>query len=174
MRAVMSGWVNYFYKDGICPTHTKPAFTKLEVLTVQNIILKNILVFLNKVQNYPHLLSPSVVLTISPDSPSPYTPTDYTTEWYSTHNTVPFNTSVFFKGPLLYTDIMTDNDYIKNDGINPIKSFKNSATSYLHRLQCSGDSNEWILDNFKLYSITGLRRSDRLRTQPTVNYNEQL
>ena len=172
MRAVMSGWVNYFYKDGICPTHTKPAFAELNILTVQNIILKNILIFLNKVHNYPHLLPSSVVQTISPDSPSPYSPTDYTSEWYSSYNTTPYNTTVFFKGPLLYTDILTDNDHIKNDGINPIISFKNSATSYLHLLQCSGDPSEWISDNFKLYGVVGLRRSDRLRTQPAVDYGE--
>lgn len=35
MRAVMSGYVNYFYKDGICPTHTKPGFTEHRILTVQ-------------------------------------------------------------------------------------------------------------------------------------------
>ena len=171
MRAIMPGWVNYFYKDGICPTHTKPAFVQLNVLTVQNIILKNIIIFLNKVHVFPYLLPPAVRQTISSDSPSPFCPVDYTSEWYSDYNAAPYNTSVFFKGPLLYTDILTDNDNIKNETLN---SFKNSLTSYLHSIQCSGDNYEWTPGNFKLYSIVGLRRSNRLRTQPPANYSEQL
>ena len=51
MRAVMPGWVNYFYKDGIHPTHTKASFTTFKILTVHNVILKNMLIFLDKVNN---------------------------------------------------------------------------------------------------------------------------
>ena len=172
MRATMPGWVNYFYQDGLCPTHTKPAFSQLYVLTVQNIILKNIMIFLNKVHHYPHLLPLSVKQTISSDSPSPDTVSDYTSEWYSTYNSSPYNTSVFFKGPLLYTSIMSDNDNIKNVGPN---SFKNSITEYLHNVQCPDhDENEWNSSNFPLYSIAGLRRSDRIRSQPAVYYTNQL
>ena len=171
MRAIMPGWVNYFYDDGICPTHTKPAFAELNVLTVQNIILNNILIFLNKVHMFPHLLPSSVRQIISSDSPSPFSPTDYTSEWYSNYNAAPYNTSVFFKGPLLYTDILTDNDYIKNQTSN---SFKNSVRSYLQSVQGSGNQNEWTSDNFKLYCVVGLRRSDRLRAQPAVNYSDQV
>ena len=173
MRSIMPGLVNYFYKKGEFPTHTKPAFTELNVATVHNIILKNVLIFLNKVHNFPHLLPSSVRQTISPDSPSPSSETDYTSDWYSTHNRSPYNTSIFFKGPLLYTSITAD----RNRGYDNVlfenpNRYKNNIRSYLQDVQCSGDSNDWTSDNFKLYSVVGLRRSDRIRTQPAVNYRE--
>ena len=40
MRAIMPGYTNYFYRDGIPPSHTKPAFTSLNILTVHNVYLK--------------------------------------------------------------------------------------------------------------------------------------
>ncbi len=98
MRSIMPGNTNYFYKEGQCPTHTKPAFTELNIPTVQNIILKNILIFMNKVHNFPHLLPFSVRQTISSASPSPSTLTEHTSDWYTTHNRTPYNTSVFLKG----------------------------------------------------------------------------
>ena len=38
MRSIMPGHVNYYYKDGVCPSHPKPSFTELNILTVQNVI----------------------------------------------------------------------------------------------------------------------------------------
>lgn len=76
MRAIMPGWVNYFYKEGICPSHTKSTFTQLNILTVQNVILKNMLLFMNKIHKHPHLLPTSIINTISTDSPSPSSRTD--------------------------------------------------------------------------------------------------
>ena len=40
MRSIMPGYVNYYYKDGICPSHTKSSFNDLGILTVHNVILK--------------------------------------------------------------------------------------------------------------------------------------
>ena len=40
MRAVISGYVRYFYKDGIMPTHTKSALKKYRIMTVQIIMNK--------------------------------------------------------------------------------------------------------------------------------------
>ncbi len=170
MRAVMPGWINYFYKDGVCPSHTKQGFTKHYILTVQNIILKNIMILLNKVHIYPHMLPSSVRGIFHTDSPSPTTQIDHTLDWYATYNSTPYNTSVFFKGPMLYTELMTDNnDKIINENVN---SFKNTVKSYLHSVQCSGNETEWSPENFKLYHIAGLRRSARIGTQPAVNYFE--
>ena len=42
MRALMPGYRNNYYKEGICPCHTKPAFTEYNILTVQMVILKNV------------------------------------------------------------------------------------------------------------------------------------
>ena len=169
IRAIMPGWVNYFYKDGICPSHTKTTFTQLNVLTVQNIILKNILIFMNKIHNYSHLLPTSVINTISPESPSPSFPTDYNSTWYTRYNSAPYNTSTFFKGPLLYTSIMTTNTEPDNTSLN---TYKRGVKAYLLSVQSSGDSEEWSSDNFKLTNLQGLRISERIKTQGTVNYTE--
>ena len=165
----MPGWVNYFYKDGICPSHTKSTFTQLNVLTVQNIILKNILLFMNKIHNYSHLLPASVINTISPESPSPSSPTDYNSIWYTQHNSAPYNTSTFFKGPLLYTNIMTTNTEPDNTSLN---TYKRGLKAYLLSVQSSGDPEEWSTDNFRLTNLQGLRISARIKAQGTINYTE--
>ena len=53
MRAVMAGYVNYRYKDGKIPDHTKPAFKEHGVLTVQGVIVKNALILMHKINNMP-------------------------------------------------------------------------------------------------------------------------
>ena len=100
-KKAMPGWTNYFYKEGTFPSHTKSSFTDLNVLTVHNIILKNIMIFMNKIHTFPHLLPTSVFQTIPPDSPSLTSTTDYASDWYSKYNSTPYNTSTFFKGPLM-------------------------------------------------------------------------
>ena len=42
IRAVMPGYIRYFYKDGVIPTHTKTAFNDFNILTVHNIIAKTL------------------------------------------------------------------------------------------------------------------------------------
>ena len=37
IRAIMPGWVSCFYREGICPSHTKSTFTEYGFLTVQNV-----------------------------------------------------------------------------------------------------------------------------------------
>ena len=133
----------------------------------QNIILKNILIFINKVHNYPCSLPTSISNTISTDSPSLLAPTDYTSDWYKTHNCPPFNTSIFFKGPLLYSQVMTDNINISNIHIH---SFKRSIKSFIFSVQSSDSPDEWHPNNFILHCINGLRKSVRIKNQPAVNY----
>lgn len=166
MRAVMPGWVNYFYKEGVCPSHTKSSFTKLNVLTVHNVILKNAMIFMNKVHNYPHLLPTSVLQTISPDSPSPDSNTDYSTDWYSKYNSIPYNNSIFFKAPLLYTNIMSNN-ILNNYSTN---TYKTSLKAYILGIQSSENEEEWSPVNFKLNNIPGLRKSNRIKLQSVVDY----
>ena len=36
LRAAMPGYVNYFYKDGVTPSHTKQSFNDMKILTVHN------------------------------------------------------------------------------------------------------------------------------------------
>ena len=165
MRAVMPGYVQYFYKDGNLPSHTKPAFTDLKILTVQNIILKNIMIFANKVYYYPHLLPPSVKSTFTDNGLKP----DYSSNWYSVYNSIPFNTSTFFKGPLLYFHILslsTDNELIQ---LNSPPVFKNRIKKTLLRIQGSGNPMEWEHGNFLLNNLPGARRSSRIQHQSTTS-----
>ena len=128
---------------------------------------------MNKVHNFPHLLPSSVRQTISSDSPSPTTLTEYTSDWYTTHNRTPYNTSLFFKGPLLYTSITAERN-IGHDTVQHVSSsaYKYDIGAYLHNVQSSGNSTEWLAENFKLYNVVGLRKSERIITQPAVNYKE--
>ena len=43
IRAVVPGFINYRYRDGIIPGHTKPHFKEYNILTVQGIIAANAL-----------------------------------------------------------------------------------------------------------------------------------
>ena len=162
MRAIMPGPINYYYnaKDDIYPTHTKAAFKTFNILTVHNIILTNIMIFMNKLQNFPHILPDPVSQTIPPNSPSLTNPTDYCSEWYTKYNCTPFNTTTFFKGPLLYADIMSDNQNLQS--AFSFEAYKKSIKSYLLEVQCSGNHQEWEPENFKLFNLTGLRQSVRL------------
>ena len=169
IRGIMPGWVNYFYNKGTCPTHTKSTFKELNVLTVHNVILKNIMIFMNKIHNHPQLLPTSVTQIISPDSPSPEHPTDYSSDWYLKYNFTPYNTSLFFKGPLLYTDLTTHYKELGNTNLN---SYKRSLKTYLLELQSSGDPSEWQPYNFRLAYLPGLRNSNRIKKQLVTNYTE--
>ena len=41
LRAVIPGFIQYNYRDGITPGHTKEYFNEYKILTVQNIIAMN-------------------------------------------------------------------------------------------------------------------------------------
>ena len=60
----MAGFVNFKYRDGMIPSHTKSSFNSMKVLTVQNFIAKNALIFIHKVLCFPHLLPKSVRETV--------------------------------------------------------------------------------------------------------------
>ena len=70
IRAVMSGYVNYRYKDGMLPDHTKPAFKEYEILTVHGIIAKNALILMHKIKNMTSLLPKSIINLFPPDIPN--------------------------------------------------------------------------------------------------------
>ena len=54
IRAVMAGFVNFRYRDGII----------MKVLTVQNVIAKNALIFMHKITYFQNLLPKSVRETL--------------------------------------------------------------------------------------------------------------
>ena len=157
----MPGFVNYFYRKGETPGHTKSTFTKHGILTIHNIIVKNTVIFMLK--QYRHSesreLPDSVAATIHSDAPKPGSGATHETngDWLAKYSTHGFQASVFYKGPLLFIDLL-DNEL--RCAVSKA-SIKNSVKRSLIKLQSSGDSEEWQAENFKLNNITGLRKSQR-------------
>ena len=159
IRAVIPGFVNYYYKDGQLPTHTKTAFSTHKILTIHGIVVKNLLIFLHKLKYHSTSLPTTVSNTMHTDAPITLDPpTDNNLTWYNEHNDSWFRNSLFFKAPLLYRSYpnLTENaDHLTN------LNLKKLLKKRLLELQCSGDKDEWPL--FPLYSIDGLRKSERNR-----------
>ena len=105
IRAIMPGFVNYFYKDGIVPEHTKPFFAKYNILTVQGVIVKNTLIFMQKIHKYPSNLPLSLRETIADDSPTHGSTYETCQEWLTRYNIYKQQKSIFYKGPMLYIQI---------------------------------------------------------------------
>ena len=163
MRAVMPGYVNYFYKDGKLPTHTKSGFRQHGVLTVHGIITKNVLIFMHKLNNFPNLLPPSVRETIGANAPIRRVCSDHETckDWLEIFGTHIFNKSIAYKGPLLYVDSVWDK-IMTPSALLSMKAFKRNVKRVLLELQGRGDAVEWQADNFLIYNISGLRKSARI------------
>ena len=106
MRAVIPGYINYKFKDGKIPGHTKFAFTEYQILTIHNLIALNSLLFIHKIREFPILLPSSVICTISETSPKIGANADTCRNWLEIYNTDTYRNSIFFKGPLLYIDLL--------------------------------------------------------------------
>ena len=105
MRAVMPRFVRYYYKDGEIPTGTKSSFEKYGILTVHGIIAKAIISFMYK-YHYSDNLPQSVRETIDKNAPKFIVDgsNELIDQWYSRLNNVLNRNSLFFKGPLLFSD----------------------------------------------------------------------
>ena len=159
----MSGHVIYKYdkEDGSLPTHTKRSFNENRILTIQNLITKNALLFIHQVKYFRSRLPPSICELIPEDAPcfSETPDLDSHLEWDKTYNSVPFRNSIFFKGPLLA--ITRENNSILNDmgSVQSLYSYKTSVKSFLLQYQSIGDSDQW--PTFLINNIRGLRSSQR-------------
>ena len=162
IRAVMPGFVNYFYKDGVLPNQTKSAFVEFNILTVHNIIVKNAIILMHKIHHFPNNIPISVSEIISHDAPIPGSTHESCSNWLSKYSTNVYAKSVVYKGPLLYTDILNE---LETKGLySNIISCKHAIKKYLFEQQGSGDG-EWQAGNFKLFNISGLRKSNRIKNQ---------
>ena len=163
IRAVMSGQVNYKYKseDGTLPTHTKSSFQEHNILTIHGIIVKNTLLFMHQVKFFPKSLPPSVVELINISAPCFSEHPDYESnqEWAEVYNSIPFRSSLFFKGPLLsvseHNKCILDRTY----DISKLHCYKNAIKPYIMENQSLGEPEQW--PTFILNKIQGLRRSRR-------------
>lgn len=108
-----------------------------------------------------HTIPHSVVVTIRDDAPTFTSTHETNSDWLETYSTNLYSKSLFYKGPLLFTD------FVQSEAISQSTiSFKNSIKRRLLTIQASGDSKEWCNENFKLYNIRGLRKSKRKMAQP--------
>jgi hypothetical protein len=163
MRAVMPGYVKYYYKDGTLPSHTKAAFSEYKVLTVQNVIARNALIFMHKVHKFTEFIPVSVSETISANAPCLGSDHGTCQEWLEIFGTSIYRKSIFFKGPLIYVDPEASIIDVSTIFFS-FNSYKNLTKKMLLELQKKGDDNQWDSNNFLLYNINGLRRSARLHS----------
>ena len=56
----MPGYVNYFYKDGQLPAHTRDSFKEYGILTIHGIIVKYALVLMHRVKYFPETVPKSI------------------------------------------------------------------------------------------------------------------
>ena len=173
LRAVMRGHVNYYYKDGNPPTHTKPAFQQYKVLTVQGIIAKNALIFMHKVNQLPRELPNSIRETIPQNAPCANPDYVNCQEWLAEYGTTIHNKSIFYKGPLLYSDYIIKRPLSPSSCIS-INAYKINVKRDLLDVQAQGDVDEWQNNNFLLYNICGLRKSKRIKLVNISNPKNKL
>ena len=65
LRAIVPGFINYKYRNGELPGHTKPYFNEYKILGVHGVIVTNALLFIYKIRYIPSLLPISVRLVIA-------------------------------------------------------------------------------------------------------------
>ena len=163
MRAVMPGFVNYFYKDGKMPAHTKTSFHEYGILSVHGIITKNALIFMHKIRHFPSLLPPSIRETIPHNAPIVGSNHENCSNWLEKYGQACYTSSIFGKGPLLaITD--TNTELTTLPSILSLNIYEKLVKLELLKQQNIGDPENW--PNFLLYAIPGLRKSCRNRTQP--------
>ena len=160
MRAVMAGYVNYRYKDGKIPDHTKPAFNEHGVLTVQGVIVKNALILMHKINNMPSSLPQSIVQLFPNNMPNFGSDLEANEDWLAVYNQSDFRRSIFYKGPILAISRHNINNIRCPSSIFSINIYKKSAKRVLLELQSTGVDEEW--PPFMLNNLPGLRKSKRL------------
>ena len=168
MRAIMPGYINYYYKEGVLPTGTKSSFNNFKILTVHGIIASNAIMFMNKVNNFPSQLPRPVLKTIHENAPSQSFNADKNIDSYQTwldqYNTNIYRNSVFFKGPLIFIDPSISNVLYDHVSCQSIPAFKSKCKRTTLALQCGGEENDWSSNNFLIQNIRGLRKSKRIAT----------
>ena len=97
LRAVILGFINYKYKDGRIPGHTKEYFSEYKILTIHNIIVLNTLIFMQKTINYPSLLPKSILSTIVEGSPIPGSTHESCDQWLNIYDNCYYRNSIFSK-----------------------------------------------------------------------------
>ena len=132
IRALMTEFVNFKYREIVLflfLKHTKFSFNSMEVLTVQNVIAKNGLIFMHKIIYFPNLPSKSVRETIPNNAPNYSSMHENNMNWLETYNNAGpyFRTSIFYRAPHLAFSTNNE-DIIGAACLLSINSYKNSVT----------------------------------------------
>ena len=170
MRAIVPGYIQYSYKDGVKAGHTKPFFTEYGILTVQGMIVANALLFMIKTIYFPFSLPDSVRATVANDSP--VIGSDHITnqEWLTKYLTHVYQNSLFCKGPLLL--VSSEFSEIVETPIHlSINFYKKEIKNSLLLIQSMADL-EWRAVNFPLYRIPGLRKAPQREVKKSICYEE--
>ena len=168
IRAVVPGFINYKYRDGVLPGHTKKYFNEYNILTIHGIIVSNALNFIHRARHFPCSIPESIRNTIAEDSPLPGDNHVTCGNWISKYENNIYLKSVFYKGPLIavkphLAELVTPASLIS------AKVFKNNVKRHMLTIQSIGDADTWESENFPLFHIPGLRKSSRLnRTECTL------
>ena len=164
MRAIIEGKVFTKYEDGKLPTRTKSFFNKYKILSVHNIITKNALVFIHKLNHFPDMLPESVRDTISQNRPVSRTNEMDAAVWQLSYGSTHFKKSLFFKGPLLYVQDLNSSLIDSNIMLSvSLQYYKTAIKRELLKSQIGNDDDDWPL--FLLNHVQGLRSSSRIRDQ---------
>ena len=130
----MPGYINYKFKDGVIPTHTKTSFFNYSILTVHSIIVKNALLLMHKLNHFPSSLPRSINDTFPSNMPSLGATHETSKLWYEIYGGCPYKNSIYYKGPLLYiSPINIDTTTLPS--LFSINIYKNSAKNALLKQQ---------------------------------------
>ena len=154
---MIPGFINYKFRDGEIPGHTKSAFTEYKILTIHGIITQNTLIFIRKILNFHLLLTPSIVATISKERPVIGSTHIECENWLKFNDNYLYRTSVFYKGPLLVTSSKLEENLSPASYITT-KCYKNNIKSAILDQQGAGEATQWHSSNFPIQSIQDLRR----------------
>ena len=69
IRAIVPGFINYKYREGELPGHTKPYFEEYKILAAQGVIVANVLLFMCKIRKFLSFLPLSIRQVINENAP---------------------------------------------------------------------------------------------------------
>ena len=154
IRATDNKFHNYFYdkNTGNIPAHTKDIYKRLNLLTLPNLIGKNCLCLMHKINMK---IAPQKMLEMFAISSNQRQRRQLEIFELPKFRLKQTDNSLFNKGPRLYNisineinqNLPPEESRVQNKFLN---SFKSVATKYILQLQNGGDTT-WGLENFILY-----------------------
>ena len=157
---IMPGFVNYFYKDGQLPSHTRDRFKEYNILTVHGIIVKNALILMHRIKHFPSTVPISIRNLFPSNMPTYGSNHETCTDWLRDYGSRVYRSSIFYKGPLLaVTD--TNTNITSLPSLFSMNIYKSNTKRVLIEQQSSSGNLDESWPVFLLNNIPGLRKSCR-------------